>query len=62
MAGVGDGRSAYRVLVGRPEEKRPLGKPRRRWKDNIKMIFKKWDKEAWTGMIWLRIGMAGWQF
>jgi hypothetical protein len=33
----GDGRGAYRVLVGRPEVKRPLGRPRRRWEDNIKM-------------------------
>jgi hypothetical protein len=34
---MGEGRGAYRVLVGRPEGKRPLGKPRRRWEDNIKM-------------------------
>jgi hypothetical protein len=32
-----DGGGAYRVLVGRPEGKRPLGRPRRRWEDNIKM-------------------------
>jgi hypothetical protein len=31
-----EGRGVYRVLVGRPEWKRPLGRPRRRWKDNIK--------------------------
>jgi hypothetical protein len=31
------GRSAYRILVGKPEGKRPLGRPRRRWEDNIKM-------------------------
>jgi hypothetical protein len=31
------GRDVYRVLVGRPEGKRPLGRPRRRWKDNIRM-------------------------
>jgi hypothetical protein len=34
---MGEGRGAYRFLVGRPEVKRPLGKPRRRWEDNIKM-------------------------
>ncbi|KAJ4431034.1 hypothetical protein ANN_19627 [Periplaneta americana] len=34
---MGESRNAYRVLVGRPEEKRPLGRPRRRWEDNIKM-------------------------
>jgi transposase len=33
----GEGRCVYRVLVGRPEGKRPLGRPRRRWEDNIKM-------------------------
>jgi hypothetical protein len=32
-----EGRGVYRVLVGRPEGKRPLGRPRRRWEDNIKM-------------------------
>jgi hypothetical protein len=31
-----EGRGVYRILVGRPEGKRPLGKPRRRWEDNIK--------------------------
>jgi len=34
---MGDRRGAYRVLVGRPEVKRPLGRPERRWWDNIKM-------------------------
>jgi hypothetical protein len=34
---MGKGRGAYRVLVGRPEDKRPLGRPRPRWEDNIKM-------------------------
>ena len=34
---VGEGRSVHRVLVGKPEGKRPLGRPRRRWEDNIKM-------------------------
>jgi hypothetical protein len=33
----GEGRGVYRVLVGRPEGKRPLRRPRRRWEDNIKM-------------------------
>jgi hypothetical protein len=37
VARLGEGRSVYRVLVGRPEGKRPLGRPRRRWDDNIKM-------------------------
>jgi hypothetical protein len=37
---MGEGRGVYRVLVGRPEGKRPLGRPRRRWEDNIKMDLK----------------------
>jgi hypothetical protein len=37
VAHMGEGRGVYRVLVGRPDCKRPLGRPRRRWEDNIKM-------------------------
>jgi hypothetical protein len=37
VARMGEGRGVYRVLVGRPEGKRPLGRPRRRWEGNIKM-------------------------
>ena len=37
VAPMGEGRGVYRVLVGKPEGKRPLGRPRRRWEDNIRM-------------------------
>jgi hypothetical protein len=37
VARMGEGRGVYRILVGRPEGKRPPGRPRRRWEDNIKM-------------------------
>ena len=37
MACMGEGRNVHRVLMGKPEGKRPLGRPRRRWEDNIKM-------------------------
>jgi len=37
VARIGEGRGVYRGLVGKPERKRPLGRPRRRWEDNIKM-------------------------
>jgi hypothetical protein len=47
-------RHAYRVLVGNPEEKRTLRRPRRRWVDDIKMDLK-WDGMVWIGSIWLRI-------
>jgi hypothetical protein len=40
VARMGEGRGVYRVLVGMPECKRPLGRPRRRWEDNIKMDLK----------------------
>jgi hypothetical protein len=41
VACMGEKRGAYWILVGRPEGRRPLGRPRRRWEDTIKMIFKK---------------------
>jgi hypothetical protein len=50
-------RNAYRLLVGKSEGKRPLGRPRRRWVDNIRM--ERWDGEMWTALIWLRIGTGG---
>ena len=37
MACMEEGRGVYKVLVGKPEGKRPLGRPKRRWEDNIKM-------------------------
>jgi hypothetical protein len=63
----GEDRSVHRVLVGKPEEKRPLGRPRRRWEDNIKMDLQEvgegrgnWmelaqDRDRWwalVGMVW----------
>jgi hypothetical protein len=56
---MGEGRVAYRILVVRPEGRRPLGRPRRRWEDNIKMDLQKVGWGAWTGLIWLRIGTGG---
>jgi hypothetical protein len=53
---TGDRRGAYRVLVGKPEGKRPPGRHRLRWDDNIKMDVKELGWEVWTGLIWLRIG------
>jgi hypothetical protein len=52
-------RGVHRVLVGKPEGKRPLGKPRRRWEDNIKWIFRKLEGVVGTGWSWLRIGTGG---
>jgi hypothetical protein len=47
---MGEGRGAYRVLVGRPERRRPIGRPRRRWEDNIKMNI---QEVEWGGMDWI---------
>jgi len=52
-------RSVYRVLVVKPEGMRPLGRPRRRWEDILRCIFRKWDVGAWAGSSWLRIGTGG---
>jgi len=56
---MGERSGVYRVLVGKPEGTRPLGSPRHRWEDNIKMQLQKWDVEVWTGLNWLRIGTGG---
>jgi hypothetical protein len=50
VARMGEPRNAYRILVGRPEGKRPLGRPRRRWVDNIKIDFR---ETGWDGMDWI---------
>jgi hypothetical protein len=49
VARRGEKRNAYRILVGNPEGKRPLGRPRRRWVDNIKMNLREigWDGGGW---------------
>jgi hypothetical protein len=47
---MGEKRNAYRILVEKPEERRPLGRPRRRWVGNIKIDFR---KIGWDGMDWI---------
>jgi hypothetical protein len=59
VARMGEGRGAYRIWVGRPEGRRPLGRLRRRWQNNIKMDLQVVGRGAWTGLIWLRIGTGG---
>ena len=63
MARMGEGRGVHRVLVGKPEGKRPLGRPRRRWEDNIKMDLQElgfgsvdWidlaeDRDRWRALV-----------
>ena len=55
----GEGRDVYKVLVGKPEGKKPLGRPRRRWEDNIKMVLQEVGCGVWTGSSWIRIGTGG---
>jgi hypothetical protein len=57
---MGAKRNAYRILVEKPEGKRPLGRPRHRWVDSIKMVLKETQDEVlWTGLIWLNTGTSG---
>jgi len=50
---MGEGRGVYRILVGKPEEKRSLGRPRRRWEDNIKMDL---QEVGCVVMDWIELG------
>jgi hypothetical protein len=50
VARMWENRNAYRILVGKPEGKRPLGRPRRRWKDNIRMDLR---EIGWGGVGWI---------
>jgi len=63
LARIGEGRGVYRILVGKPEGRRPLGRPRRRWDDNIRMDLREvgcgyvdWmelaqDRDSWRALV-----------
>ena len=55
---MGERRGVYRVLVGRSEGKRPLGRPGVDGRILLRS-FRKWDVGVWTGSSWLRIGSGG---
>jgi hypothetical protein len=57
VARLGEERGVYGVLVGKSEEKRPLGRPRRRWEANFRMDLPKVG--VWSGLGWLRIDTGG---
>jgi hypothetical protein len=59
VALMGEVRCEYNILVGRPEGRRPLGRPRCRWEDNIKMVLREIGFGMWIGFIGLRIGTGG---
>jgi hypothetical protein len=52
-------RTACRILMGKPEGKRPLGRKRHKWMDYIKTFLERQDGVIWTGSIWLSIGTSG---
>jgi hypothetical protein len=56
VAHMGEGRGVYRVLVGRPEGKRPLGRPRLRWEDNIKLDLREIGID---GADWIQLAQIG---
>jgi hypothetical protein len=60
VACMGKERNVYKVLVGKPDRKRPLGRPRHRWEDMIRMDLGEngWGG-GWSGFNWLRIGSGG---
>jgi hypothetical protein len=57
----GRGEKRVQVLVGKPEGKRPLERPRRKWEDEIRMDLREiaWGGGVWSGFTWLRIGIFG---
>jgi hypothetical protein len=56
---MGEERKVYKVLVGKPEGKKPLGRTRRRWEDGIRMYLRKAGFGVWIGFDWLSIGTGG---
>jgi hypothetical protein len=56
---IGEMRDAYKILIDKPEGKRPLGRPMRRKEDNIRMNLREIGWEVWTVRMWLRIGTSG---
>jgi hypothetical protein len=57
---MGERKGVYSILVGKSEGETPVGRPRLRWEDNIKMDLQEVGWGSWTGLIWLRIWTGGW--
>jgi hypothetical protein len=56
---MGEERKTYKVLVEKPEGKRPLGRSRRRWENVIRMILREIGLGVWFGLDWLRTRTGG---
>jgi hypothetical protein len=56
---MGEKRNAYRLLVGKSEGRRPLGRPRCSGWIILGWILERWNGVMWTGLVWLRIGTGG---
>jgi hypothetical protein len=56
---MGEERKLYKVLVGKPEGKIPLERPRRRWEDVVRIDLRETGLGAWIGFDWLRTGTGG---
>jgi len=56
---MGERRGIYRVVMGKPEGKRPLERPGRKREDNIKVDLQEVGLGAWTGSLWLWVGTGG---
>jgi hypothetical protein len=56
---MGEERKVYKVLVGKPERRRPLGRPRHRWEDGIRMDLREIGLGVWIGFEFLRTGTVG---
>ena len=56
VARMEEGRSAFKILIGKPTGKTPLGRPRRRWEDNIRIDLEEVSMRV-IGLIWLRLGI-----
>jgi hypothetical protein len=56
---MGEERNVYRVLMGKPERKRPLGRPRRRWEDGIKMDIR---EIGWGSVDWIQLAQDSYRW
>jgi hypothetical protein len=59
VALMGEEKKLYKVLVGKPKRKRPLGRPGRRWEDRIRMVLRETGLGVWIEFDWLRIRTGG---